>query len=447
MKDKHNFSKSYINRKEAVLNALNRVEKAEKGCSMRYTSHIPIKVLLSAVILAALTVSAYAAVQWIDFTVEQNGDEVYIHASLNETDENTVSQKKTLRSWRAEDGEISVKLSIPNLPSDMSEDQTANGKYRSEDNSRSMTISGIDLRRSDLDQLIDGAAYVEQLDAGGKEMYVIEKGGADYYNRIAYIVFNEDELVLKLWVSYGITDEELSALASTMTIENTTNALLAIPIQNELSCTTSQDIPFIYINENDPIYEANLIKIGASARDNNDWYTITVNGVNVYDNIGVLNPNYIMCKDFVKRFTDDSGRLIPYNRTDIIYNTNEEANQVTKHFGETVPAKKKLYVVLLTVADITLDNVNETDRKRMVQACVNSYNLSGYTVNDGKLDMICCNAVVDSQPGENACSSEIVYREYIGENQWRVAYLIDEDIASGNLVLNCYTSGISVKIK
>lgn len=446
MRDKHTFSKSYTDRKEAVLRALCREDALEAETKSCLFTRTPIKIMASVAILSVLTVSVYAAVQWIDFRMEQNGDEVRIHASLNETGENSDSEEKPLRSWRAEDGEISVKLNIPDLPADMSEDLTANGKYGSEDDSRSMTINGIDLRRSDLDQLIGGAINTKQLDVGGKAMYVVGKGEANYYNRMAYIVFEENELVLKLWVSYGITDEELSALASTMTLEYTTDALQAIPIQNEFSSTTNMDIPFVYTSPNDPIYEKDLIGIGKSARDANDWYTATIDAVEVHDTLNVLDPNCILRKDFVERFTDTSGNLIPYNRTEVII-TEEEGKQATRQFGETVSAKKKLVVVTLTMEDVTMDEIPEADRERMLQACVNSFDLHAYTVANDEIQMYSSNAVVDRKPNAYADSSEIIYREYLGNNQWKVAYLIDEIATEGNLMLEQYTGKIYVKVQ
>lgn len=447
MRDKHVFSKSYSDRKEAVLHALRREEAEAQKSKTAFLSRTPLKVLASVAILSVLTVSVYAAVQWIDFRMEQNGDEVRIHAGLNETGKNTTNnEEKPLRSWRAEDGEISVSLNIPDLPADMGEDRTANGKYRSEDTSRSMTINGIDLRRSDLDQIIGGATNTKQLDVGGKAMYVVETGEADYYNRMAYIVFEEDELVLKLWISYGITEEELTALASTMTLEYTTDALLAIPIQNELGGTTNMDIPDVYYASYDPIYESDLVEIGQSVRDHNDWYTATIDTVEVHDTINVLDPSYILRKDFVGRFTDTSGNLVPYNRTEVIWNE-EEGKQATKQFGETVSAKKKLYVVTLTMEDVTMDEIPEADRERMLKACVNSFNLYPYTVVNGEIMMQSSNAVVDRKPNAYADSSEIIYRESLGNNQWKIAYLIDEDAAECNLVLEQYTGKIYVKVQ
>lgn len=448
MRDKHVFSKPYTERKAVLLDAVRREDEVQKASNPHLTSRMPLKILVSVAILSVLTVSVYAAARWIDFRVEQQGDEAHVHASLNENSKDTTDNgEKPLRSWNSGEGEISVCLNIPDLPRDMSEDKTANGKYRSEDSSRAMTINGIDLRRSDLNQIIGGVTDITELNAGGKTMYVISAGNeTSFYNRTAYIVCEEEELVLKVWVSYGIADDELLAMASTLTLEETDDAALALPIMNEVKGGSDIDIPFVYVREEDHIYEADLNKIGESVRDANDWYTATVNSVEVYDNIGVLNPSCILREDFVERFTDDGGNLVPYDRTEVIL-TEEEAGKVTKHFGETVSVTKKLYVVVLTMEDVTMDETLEADRERMLKACVNSFDLRAYTVENGEIKMLSSSAVVDRKPEIRAESSEIVYREYLGGNQWRVAYLIDADRAEGNLMLEQYTGKVYVKIQ
>ena len=447
MKDKHIFSESYLERKETVLNAFRREEIAEKNCNTLSTSRIPLKVLVSVAILSVLTVSVYAAVQWIDFRMEQNGDEVRIHASLNEIGNDTDNQEeKPLRSWNANGDEISIRLNIPDLPSDMSENENTSGKYYSTDSSRSITINGIDLRRSDFNQIIGEVGKTKQLDAGGKSLYVITSNNETaFYNRTAFILFEQEELVLKLWVSYGITDDELLTMASTLTLEETDDALLALPILNELNDTSNIDIPTVIVREEASIYETDLSEIGESVRANKDWYTATVLGVEVYDNVNKLNPDHIMRKDFIERFTDDFGNLIPYNRTEII--CREEGGKTTEQFGETVSAKKNLYVVTLGMTDFTMDNINEEDREDMLKACVNSFKLNAYTVANGEIQILSTSAVVDRKPEKYADHSEIIYREYLGDNQWKVAFLLDENVAEGNLVLNEYYGKIYVKIK
>ena len=165
-----------------------------------------------------------------------------------------------------------------------------------------------------------------------------------------------------------------------------------------------------------------------------------------YDNVNVLNPTDILHKDFIERFTDASGKFVPYNRTELILTVAEDGT-ATRAFGETVTAKKKLYVVTLTMADFTMNDLSEADRESMLKACVNSFNLYAYTVENGEIQMHSSNAVVDRTPNAYADSSEIIYREYLGNNQWKVAYLIDEDATAGNLVLEQYTGKIYIKVQ
>lgn len=447
MGNKHIFSKSYEERKDRILNALRREEIAEESNSTRFSYHTPIKILVCAVILSALTVGAYAAFQLIEFRIEQNGDEVHIHAGLNEADKSSSDKDENpLRSWNPEDGEISIRLNIPDLPSDMRERENTNGKYYSEDTSRSMTINGIDLRRSDLNQIIGGTPDINQLDAGGKAMYVISGNNeASFYNRTAYIVFEEDELVLKLWVSYAITDSELLTMASTMTLEETDDASIALPIINEVG-DGSDDDEKVYYAEVDPVYESDLIEIGESKRAATDWYTATVNNVEIYDSINVLKPGYILNKAFVERFTDESGNLIPYERTEIVYT--DEGNHVSMRFGDSITSSKKLYVVTITMSDINMDDFDEEDRDGMLKACVHGFNLNSYVAADGEIEMISSGGVVvNRKPELHADHHESIYREYLGNDQWKIAFLVDETIAEENLVLSTYTGKIYVKIQ
>ena len=107
MEDKHVFSKSYTDRREAVLNALRREEAIETGKHAHGITYLPVKILIAVIILSAFTVSIYAAVHWIDFRMERDGETVHVHASLNETGENNGADEKPVRSWNAEEGEIS----------------------------------------------------------------------------------------------------------------------------------------------------------------------------------------------------------------------------------------------------------------------------------------------------------------------------------------------------
>jgi len=327
----------------------------------------------------------------------------------------------------------------------MREIENTNGKYYSDDTSRGMTVNGIDLRRSDLDQIIGGNADIQQIDAGGKPMYVIKgHSEAAYYNRTAYILLQEEELVLKFWVSYGITDEELLAMASTLTLEETDDPWLALPISNEVS-DDSFDWTTPIVIERDPVYEADLLEIGESARAANDWYTATVNRVEIHDNIHVLNLHCITRKDYVESFIDDSGKLIPYTRTEKILV--QDGQGWALQYGEDVSVTKKLYVVTLTMEDVTIIPDDEAANEEMLKACVNGFNLNGYTISDSKVEMTSIDAAVNRKPESYSGNGEGIYREYLGNNQWKIAFLIDSDTAVGDLVLYDETCKIYVKIQ
>ena len=224
---------------------------------------------------------------------------------------------------------------------------------------------------------------------------MITKGEADFYNRIVYVIYEKEELVLKMWVSYGITDEELLPMLASLTVEETTDTLKAIPILNELNNTSDNMIPDVICRDEVPVNESELSEIGETIRSEGNAYTVMVDNVAVYDHINVLRKDCMLRESFVKRFTDASGKLIPYNRTEVLWEGEE-----CKHFGETVSALKKLYVVTLTMTDAA--------DEEMTEAFVNGFRLKGYSTLEGKIAVTLRSAVVDGKPGATADSSESI---------------------------------------
>ena len=97
---------------------------------------------------------------------------------------------------------------------------------------------------------------------------------------------------------------------------------------------------------------------------------------------------------------------------------------------------------------VTMDELDEEDREEILNACVHRFSLNSYSVTDGKIDMLpSSNVVADRKPETRAYNSESIYREYLGNNQCKVAYLVDESIANDPLVLWSYTGKIYVKIQ
>ena len=440
MKEIHDFSDRYNNRKRAVVSALRSYE-AERTLTCAKKMSLPIRMMISVAIIAAVSVSAFAAAKWIEFRVDRDGDKINIHAGVNET---ANKEDRPLISWRSDDCDISVKLNIPDFPADMSPNMTANGKYDSTDSSRSLTFSVVDLHRSDLDQITAGVTDVERFDADGREVYVIKTGEANYYNRTAYMAFEREAIVLKIWVSYGVTDEELTAMLTSLTLEETDDPSVAVPVLNEL--TDANDAPDIFERESTTQYVSELSDIGESIRDTNERFTATVKSVEVFDDAKTLDFKHVIYKDMFYRFVNADGTLRPFERTMVNTIFNDDGSFV-KEFGESVKMKKKLYVVTLAVTDLDFSDLNEADSLDMLQACINGFELDGYTNDGSEIKITSFSAVADRTLGQYTGNGEMVYRQALGDGLWKVAFLIDEDIAEGNLVLHSYTSEIYIKIK
>ena len=99
------------------------------------------------------------------------------------------------------------------------------------------------------------------------------------------------------------------------------------------------------------------------------------------------------------------------------------------------------------MTDLDLSDCDEADRKDMLCAIVNGFELDGYTNDGGEIKITSFNAVADRTLGQYTGNGEMVYRQALGDGLWSVAFLVDEDIAEGNLVLHSYTSKIYIKIK
>ncbi|MBQ8207981.1 MAG: hypothetical protein IJZ89_04510, partial [Clostridia bacterium] len=192
------------------------------------------KILIAAAIITVLSVSALAASKFITFTMMQKDDEVRINAVLPEENKDT---EAPLRAWNSneEAGEISVRLEFAYMPEDLSEDMTASHKYGGSVNNRAITFNGYDLRRSDLNAIIKDIDSAEKFMAGDNEAYLLISNDLSVYDKDIYVLFAEEEMVVRGIVGYGITVEEIKAIAEGMSIAETDDAVHALPIANELN--------------------------------------------------------------------------------------------------------------------------------------------------------------------------------------------------------------------
>ncbi len=377
----------------------------------------------------ALSVSVYAAAELISFYMEREDDTAKIHAVLNETVDTSTTPN---RAWNANEDEVMVKLSFGYMPEDIAPDLTANGKYGGKENNRAMTFSGFDLRIGDLDALIGNVGKAEEFTAGGKRAFLMTSDSEmALYNKTLYVLFEEEQLVIKASVGFGITEDELKTIAEGLTVEETDDISLALPISNEVGLGgNANDIPFEYIIENPKVYREDLLKLGESGHYENefDYADITVEKAEIFDSIAPLNMNLMdsFGLEQIEDMTDAKGNFIPYKRTMV--------DNYAGKFGETEEVTKQLVVFTVKLKEVM--KVDDADPYPL--AFLQAFKLTKLVTNEdgtivGNYDV--GTAVIDRTPGTDAGTTEPIYREPLGDDTYRIAYLIDNDQFDGELLL------------
>lgn len=386
-----------------------------------------VRVLVAAALIAIMTVSVFAASRLIGFSLTRDGDEIKINASLPEENKDTDAP---LRSWNSEEGEISVRLVFEFMPEDMSEDTTATHKYGGAQNNRAITFSGYDLRRSDLNAIIGNVDTAEKFTAGDKEAYLFVSQSASIYNKDLYVLFAEEDMVVHASVGYGISVDEIKAIAEGMCIMVTDDVNIALPISNQLNPGGENDIPFVITLTYDPVYRADLLAMGERGYYENPFgsYTVKVDKVEIFDSVKGFGSGLIN-EDFVRKFMGEDGEPITYKRTEMIY-SGDEANgeKIRSSFGETIEMRKRFVCVTVTV--------DSTEAKEDVKPFLHTFSLGGLVeTEDGSIERTQGhqNFVVDSTPGDHADKHDPIYRMDIGGGQWVLGYLLDAEECEGEL--------------
>ncbi len=431
MNNRHNFSDSYENKKRAILSAL---ENESETRSYRVKS-FPIKVLAAIIAISLLTVGVFAATRLIEFGIKQDGDQIQISAKLpDRSSADTANDaSKPLRSWVAEEGEISVKLNFGYMPEDITENPTAPYKYSDEDFTRAMTFTGHDLRRGDFERILSGTDSYESLNTGNNKAYIVySTAETAFYNRMLYVLFEDEELLVSVYVSYGITDDELREIAENITVIETDDPSEALPIGNEFGDSSKEEQKVFY-HENPPEYYDDLLHIGDTGRYEGYYSAadVTVKSIEYFDSMADFDNAHIIHMDFVKKFVDASGNLLEYNRTEIIRGDGETTFD---KYGETVAMTKKFVTVTLTL-DYEYRGDGEFDKFEEEPPFLHTFSLGGIVIlEDGEVrHNDSAGYDIDRTPGTHAVNHEPVYREYLGENTWRLGYLLDADEMDGEL--------------
>ncbi len=382
------------------------------------------KVIAAAMAIAVMTISVFAVSKLITFSMTQKNDEVRINAALPEENKDTDAP---VRSWNSdkEAGEISVRLEFAYMPEDMSEDMTASHKYGGSVGNRAITFNGYDLRRSDLNAIIKNIDSAEKFMAGDKEAYLLISNDLSVYDKDIYVLFAQEEMVVHGIVGYGITVEEIKAIAEGMSIAETDDVIHALPIGNEPKSSDVPDIPFVFVHDDPKVYRSDLLAMGEVGTYENvfeSMRSVNVEKVEMFDSISGFEDGVIR-KDLVEKFTDAGGNLIPYNRTEVIINDDDVANggKVKRTLGETLEMTKRFICVTVTATGDTDENM---------KPFLHTFSLGGLAeTEEGTIERTQGrqNFWIDGVPGEYADTHEPVYRKKVGEGRWVLGYLLDAD--------------------
>ena len=430
MNDRHKFSNDYENKKRAILNALEDTTEERPHVSSR----VAVKLIAVAALISILTVGVFAATKLIEFSLKQEGDKIQISAKLPDRSDADIAnnENKPLRSWNADEDEISVKLNFGYMPGDIVEDSTAPYKFSDEEFTRALTFVGHDLRRSDFETILAGADSYVGLDAGENKAYIVYwDSETAFYNRKLYVLFEAEELLVSAYVSYGITDDELREIAENITVTETDNTSEALPIGNEFG-TDSTNEQKVFYHENPPEYYADLLTLGDTGRYDGyyDSADVTVKSIEYYDTMADFDNSCIIHQSFVEKFVDENGNLIEYNRTELIRGDGETT---FNKWGETVPMIKKFVVVTLSL-DYEYGGEAELSKFDIEAPFLHTFDLGELVLLDnGEVVLDYNDYYYNRTPGKMATRREPVYREYLGDNTWRLGYLLDIDKLEGEL--------------
>lgn len=426
--DIHLSSSAKMRIKEACLaEEARQEEKSTFGLGARF------RIALIAACVALLSVGVYAATEIAHFYMEQDGSEIHVSAGLDSPIADNVEEPN--RAWNADEGELMVKLDFAYLPDDITPDLIANGKYDGTDNTRAMTFMAHDLRISDLDTVRDGYESAEEFMAGEKRAYLLTSDSEiALYNKYIFILFEEEHLVIEAYVGCGITEDEIKEIASGLSVVETDDVSEALPIANEVRGGDTSDIPDVFYSPAPEIYREDLLTVGERAHYEDyfgDHRDMTVLDVTIEDGISSLDRSLISsyAMDKIEKMIDESGRFVPYNRT--------ELDRENGKFGESKSVTKKLVVV--TVELEGPDSIEDAF------SFLQSFTLNRLVErDDGTItgDSTPIECIIDHNLGLNCGSIEPIYREQVRDTTYRIAYFIDDDQLTDELFFHSYFAKI-----
>lgn len=418
-----------------IKNTCYAYEQREEG-KVRYMARTSFKIFAVAAVIVILSISVFAASKFITFGMTKTDDGVKINASLPEENKDT---EAPLRAWNAESekGEVSVRLEFDYMPSDLTEDPTATHKYGGESVSRAITFVGHDLRRSDFNTIVKYIDEAEKFMAGDKEAYLLTWDSLVVYDKDIYVLFAEEEMLIHGIVGYGITVEEIKAIAEGMRIVEVEDINIALPISNELGSDSDDSIPEVFYSDPVYVYRDDLLQIGEVGKYNGyyDQRTVRVDKIEILDNISGFEKDFIR-SDVIEKFVGDDGNFITYNRGSKVLEGDIEVGERPRFvLGEETEMKKRFILITLTVTE------DEDDTDYDVKTFLHTFDLGGLVeTEEGYIERTQGreNFIINGAPGEHADFHDPVYRKKIGENNWVLGYFLDSDEIGDEMYLYSY---------
>lgn len=398
----HIFSDEYEKKKNALLESIR--EEDEHGETKPRVSG---KIIAVAAVAAVLALSVGATVAVSRMNMAKEGGKTTVTASLGGGE----AEDKPLRSWVPSEDEVAVNLEFGWLPDDITEGVTPDFKFSSDDSNRWITLYGYDLRREALDYSITDTADVEEFTANGHQAYIVRMAEIYSVNAL-YVMFEEDDLVVFGHYGKGISDDEIRKIAEGMTVSETTDVAKSLPIvRNDWGEESWYPV-------SQPADAATVV--GETYTDGDGRFTLTVDAINVLDSFD--GKDMADCiKEQIEPFVDENGKLIEYDRTEVIW---EDGVETLSHFGETKTVKKKL-----VTADITYTNTkNEKDSVWVLDSRVFS-DWNDYRIGDTRKQAQFSEPIYVSGSSKTGEDSPYIREIEAGETvTFTLGWLVDEDM-------------------
>lgn len=335
---KNAFKKSPQEFDTALFSALDSLETAK---SKQRTRTKPLRVAIAcALVLALCTTSVFAASSIYSMFAKKT-DDYALNIKIEPSSEAAKSEY--------------VKMELSYLPKGVQRDTTSDEipKYSLKEDSTKKNLT-FELLKIDEDFEVAQTFMTdyEELEINGNRVYLLSINGGER-NRF-FEFFEESNMLVMCTSSQDVSRDELIKIISGITLKNGTKGD-STPYE---LYSESAFKDYYEQNSNQPLYNLeakinyNPNKIGDKIIDTDYGYTITVDSIEVLDNVSELNKEYFYFpneEDF-NNLADKNGNITPAVRD--TYSYGDGVNSIDKLEKSETLDRKLVYVT----ASITNDN-------------------------------------------------------------------------------------------